>query len=221
MALEGVFRVTYRDVLLVRHGESEANATGRFACRTWDPHLTAKGRAQARQLANQLQHADVRYVITSPLSRARETVAPLADILGITPVIVPDLAEVDLGRWDGHRLKDLEKHDPDLYAAWRRDPEQNPPPGGERITDVGRRVLAALEQFATSHPPGLTVAATHADCLKGAMLVLMNAPGPFVRSILAPNCGQLHLRRTPAGKWLIVLSPLYLALEPEEPFGKS
>ena len=200
----------YSDVLLVRHGESEANAAGRFASHSWDPHLTALGRQQAETLAFQLHNAPVRYVVTSPLARARETIAPLAQDHHLTPTILGDLAEVNLGKWDGQHLKDLEQADSDSYRAWRRDPETNPPPGGERILTVGRRVLVALSKFVTeSDPPGLTVAATHADCVKGACLVIMNADGPATRKILVPNAGQVLLRRWENGYWSIILSPIY------------
>lgn len=198
------------DVLLVRHGESEANAVGRFASHSWDPHLTQTGHRQADDLAEQLQHAPIRHIVTSPLLRAQETIAPLAAARQITPVILPDLAEVNLGQWDGQRLADLEQAKSDAFEAWRRDPETNPPPGGESIGTVGRRVLKTLEEFVTHHEPGLTVAATHADCLKGVVLVVTKASGPAARTLFVPNCGQLMLRYLVAfRRWALVLAPLH------------
>ncbi len=200
----------YSDVLLVRHGESEANATGRFASHTWDPHLTPIGKAQALHLATQLHHAPIRYVVTSPLARAQETIAPLAAVHGLKPVILTDLSEVNLGQWDGQQLKVLEQSGLDSYRLWRVDPEKNPPPGGERILAVGQRVLETLTEFLSiHHETGLTVAATHADCVKGACLVIMNADGPATRCMLVPNTGQVLLRHWDNGRWSIVLSPLY------------
>lgn len=200
----------YADVLLVRHGESEANATGRFASHTWDPHLTAVGQEQALSLAMQLHRAPIAYVVTSPLARAQETIAPLAQDHHLAPTILTDLSEVNLGQWDGQQLKALEQSGSDSYRAWRVDPEKNPPPGGERILTVGRRVLHTLETFIRTHrEPGLTVAATHADCVKGACLVIMNAEGPATRRMLVPNTGQVLLRHWDNGRWSIVLSPLY------------
>lgn len=200
----------YADVLLVRHGESEANATGRFASHTWDPHLTAVGQEQALSLAMQLHQAPIAYVVTSPLARAQETIAPLAQDHHLAPTILADLSEVNLGQWDGQQLQALEQSGSDSYRAWRVDPEKNPPPGGERILTVGRRVLHTLETFIRTHrEPGLTVAATHADCVKGACLVIMNAEGPATRRILVPNTGQVLLRHWDNGRWSIVLSPLY------------
>ncbi len=200
------------DVLLVRHGESEANAAGRFACSSWDPHLTETGKTQAQLLAEQLKDAPIHHLVTSPLARAQETIAPLAEMLGITPAILPDLAEVDLGQWDGARLADLEAAKSGAFEAWRRDPEANPPPGGESILTVGRRVLSTLEQFVTAREPGLTVAATHSDCIKGALLVVTKAAGPAARTLFVPNCGQLLIRYLPKfHRWVMVLGPYALS----------
>jgi broad specificity phosphatase PhoE len=199
------------DVLLVRHGESESNAAGRFAYRSWDPRLTTKGQEQAQRLVDQLRHAPIRYMVTSPLLRAQETIQPLADALALTPFVLPELAEVNLGLWDGIRLADLERAHNDEYEAWRRDPEANPPPGGESILAVGGRVLAALEKFVTTHEPGLTVATTHADCIKGAMLVITKSSGPAARTLFVPNCGQLLVRYLPNfRRWVLVLSPVHI-----------
>lgn len=192
----------------MRHGESEANREGRFASHIWDPPLTDTGRRQAEELAAQWRDAPVRHLVTSPLARAQQTIAPLSRILGIEPVILADLAEVNLGKWDGKRLTDLERAQSDSFSNWRRDPEQFPPPGGERILEVGRRVLNALSAFIAGHEPGLIIAASHADCLKGALLVVMNATGPAARRIAVPNTGQMLLRQWDTNRWTLVLSPL-------------
>lgn len=198
------------DVLLVRHGESQGNADGRFAYHSWDPHLTETGKRQAAELVEQLKDAPIQHIVTSPLIRAQETVAPLAARHHLEPLILPDLSEVNLGLWDGERLADLESSRNVSFQAWRRDPEENPPPGGESILTVGRRVLGILQDFVNRNGPGLTVAGTHADCIKGAVLVITRAAGPTARSITVPNCGQLLIRYHPSfRRWTLVLGPLY------------
>ncbi len=207
----------YADILLVRHGESEANAAGRLAYRTWDPPLTEAGAFQAERLAKQLITAPVRYIVTSPLLRAQQTVEPLAHIHHIQPIILDDLSEVDLGTWDGRRLKDLESDNLPDFRAWRQDPEANPPPGGENIVAVGERVLSALSAFLkTCQPASLTIGATHADCIKGAILVVLKAHGPASRHISVPNAGQLLLRYFDTGRWVLIFSPLCHAGEEDQ-----
>ncbi|CAB1127906.1 Histidine phosphatase family protein [Candidatus Hydrogenisulfobacillus filiaventi] len=191
------------DVYLIRHGESEANAAGRLASRLWDPHLTEKGRQEAAALLERLRPLPVVALLSSPLARARETIAPLAEALGLPVTILPDLREVDLGRWDGERLADIAGRDPEHYRRWRQDPERYPPPGGEPIRAVGARVLAALDAWA-GDTTGTVIAATHADCLKGVVLEVLDAAGPAARRLLVPNGAVVHLRRLPEG-WMLVL----------------
>lgn len=198
---------SFADIILIRHGESEANAAGRFACRSWDPALTATGRAQAQQLAHQWHNAPIRYLVTSPLLRAQETLAPLAQDHDLTPVILPDLAEVNLGQWDGKRLRDLEEAESPSFIAWRQDPDRNPPPGGESIRAVGQRVLNALAHFVEPRERHtLTIAATHADCIKGAVMLIMNAEGPMARRLVVPNAGHVVLRWYETGVWTMVFA---------------
>lgn len=188
---------------MVRHGHSEANALGRFAFRRWDPGLTALGWEQARSLVSDLAGVPIAAAVSSPLRRARETITPLAEARGLFVSEVPDLAELDMGRWDGHPLVELARDDPEAWRAWRRDPEASPPPRGERISEVGQRVMAALDALPRT-PGGLVVASTHSDCLKGVMVHLLGVSGPQSRRLDVPNLGQLLLTASPRG-WRMTL----------------
>ena len=196
-------------VLLIRHGESEANALGRFAFRTWDPGLTERGREQARVLVAQLAGLAIAGLVSSPLRRAQETIRPLSEARGLAVETLPALAELDMGRWDGQVLTDIAAREPVAWQAWRRDPESHPPPRGERILAVGQRVLAGLDSLRGRS--GLVVASTHADCVKGAALAVLGAAGPSARHVHVSNTGQLLLRATESG-WVLVLPPLYAGL---------
>src|SRR3954464_6700209 len=86
-------------VLLVRHGQSEWNAVGRWQGQA-DPPLSDLGRAQARAAARSLGSLDAVYA--SDLQRATETALIIAEQIGIGPVILdPDLRERDAGQWSG------------------------------------------------------------------------------------------------------------------------
>jgi broad specificity phosphatase PhoE len=193
-------------VLLVRHGESEANALNRFAYRTWDPGLTDRGREQAQRLVRQLAETPIVRLVSSPLRRARETLEPLAQDRGLSIEVLPALAELDMGRWDGAVLSELAQQDPQAWLAWRRDPDANPPPRGERLSGVGSRVLDGLNRLRGTE--GLVVAGTHADCVKGALIRLLGVSGPASRRLFVPNTGQLLLRAMDDGTWRVVLGPL-------------
>jgi broad specificity phosphatase PhoE len=185
-----------------------ANLSGRFAYQSWDPPLSSKGQIQAQHVASYLHSLPITWLASSPLLRARETMAPLAQRLAMEPLVLPELVELNMGLWDGLVLDELKVSDATRFAAWSQDPENSPPPQGESILGVGRRVLAGLDRFFEGRPSGLMVATTHADCLKGVMLVVLDAPGGSARRISSPNIALLHLKRTPNGRWLVSLGSL-------------
>ena len=129
-------------LILVRHGESVANAQGLLLGRT-DAKLTEKGVAQASSV-RQLLRDPVLALRTSPLSRARDTAA----LLGVdVPAEIDDRwAEVDYGEYEGQPLRDIPA---DVWREWRRDPGFRPV-GGETLAEVDARVATVCEElFAT------------------------------------------------------------------------
>ena len=107
-------------LLIVRHGQTQANADGLILGRA-DPPLSELGRRQAAALAEALPVPAV--VVSSPLRRARETAAAFG-----VPVETDDRwIELDYGAMDGTPAASI---DDDLWAQWRADPDFAPP-GGE------------------------------------------------------------------------------------------
>ena len=86
-----------RRFLLVRHGESEWNAVGRWQGQA-DPPLSQTGSEQARLAAQSIGMVDA--IVASSLRRAFDTAHIISENLGIGPVIVePDLMERHAGEW--------------------------------------------------------------------------------------------------------------------------
>jgi broad specificity phosphatase PhoE len=139
-------------LILVRHGESTANADGRLLGRL-DAPLTPRGLAQARALAPYV--AGATRLISSPLGRATGTAAALGTGL---PVEVDERwIEVDYGELDGTRLDDVP---PDVWTTWRSDPAYAPP-GGESLAATGTRVRAACEELFAEDGAGARSAEGH------------------------------------------------------------
>jgi broad specificity phosphatase PhoE len=154
-------------LILVRHGESEANAQGLLLGRT-DADLTEEGRAQVAR-ARALLHGPVAELRTSPLRRARDTAALLD--LGV-PVEVDDRwVEVDYGEFEGEPLGDIPA---EVWQRWQRDRDFRPP-GGETLAEVDRRVAEACEElFATDgaaarRSDGDLVVVSHVSPIKAAV----------------------------------------------------
>src|SRR3546814_1711635 len=94
-------------VLLVRHGQSEWNATGRWQGQA-DPPLTDLGRAQAHHAARSLGVVDA--IVASDLQRAADTALIISGELGVGPVVLDEgLRERDAGEWSGLTRAEIER----------------------------------------------------------------------------------------------------------------
>jgi broad specificity phosphatase PhoE len=149
-------------LIIVRHGRTEANAAARLLGRL-DLPLDDLGERQAARLAASLlsstSHID--RVVSSPLQRTRQTAAHL----GLPVEIDERFVEVDYGEYDGMPLADIP---PDLWAAWRSDPDFTPP-GGESLATLQRRVSAALDDLAEAARDQTIVVATHVSPIKASV----------------------------------------------------
>ena len=141
-------------VYLVRHGETEWNVQGRRQGQLDSP-LTPTGIAQARAHAAALRGEAVDGVFTSPLGRARATADIIAQELGLTVVVIDDLAEVHHGHFAGLSTQDIELRYPGQWARRAADKYRWRFPGGESYADAdGRagRALASVSKYPARRP---------------------------------------------------------------------
>jgi probable phosphoglycerate mutase len=122
--------VTSSRLWLVRHGETRWSATGKHTGRT-DVPLTDSGRAAAEALATTLASQSFALVLTSPLSRARDT-CTLAG-LGGEAVVDGNLREWDYGDYEGRTTPEIRRQRPGWNVF------NDGCPGGESPEQVGAR----------------------------------------------------------------------------------
>lgn len=158
---------------LVRHGQTRANLDGVWHGSINTP-LTDHGHLQAAAVARHIEanHRPVRHVYASPLDRAHHTALAIADPLGLTPAIEPDLAEYHLGDWEGLSFKELHE-EKQLFQNMRIDPHFAPH-GGETPLEVGLRLAGALRRIAERHPGERVVVVSHGGALGIAFGVLVD-----------------------------------------------
>lgn len=160
-------------VLLVRHGQSEWNAAGRWQGQA-DPPLSDLGRRQARSATASLGTVDA--VFASDLRRASETALIIAGELGVGPVVIDaDLRERDAGEWSGLTRAEIEAQWPgyldppaDEHAGFGPSPppeaggwQPRRPPSWEPDESVLVRALAALRRMHGAVGDGDVLAVTH------------------------------------------------------------
>jgi broad specificity phosphatase PhoE len=126
---------------LVRHGQVR-NPSGVLYGRLPDFHLSALGIAMAERVADALGDRDITYLVSSPLDRAQETIAPLATNFGLTPHVDDRLIEAD-NVFEGRKVGvgDGALRDP---RSWRHLWNPIRPSWGEAYTALATRMLGAV-----------------------------------------------------------------------------
>jgi probable phosphomutase (TIGR03848 family) len=159
-------------VMLVRHGRSTANADGVLA--GWSPGigLDERGGAQAADLAKRLAGLPLAAVVSSPLQRCRETLAPLLAARPELTVRTDDrFGECKYGDWTGRKLAELA--DEPLWKTVQQYPSAAvfPGEGGESVRAMQARAVDALREWndriEREHgPDALFVVCSHGDIIK-------------------------------------------------------
>jgi broad specificity phosphatase PhoE len=145
-------------IYLIRHGETDWNREGR-AQGQHDVQLNGKGREQARQIGAFLAGIHPAAVISSGLSRARETAEIISHSLGLDPVIHPELRERDMGKFSGLTRQEIQAYGVTDLSHW------DGLPGVETDEDLLKRVLPCLQQFiGTNDGDGVVI--THGGVIR-------------------------------------------------------
>ncbi len=145
-------------LILVRHGETPWNVTLQYQGQANVP-LNERGREQALRAAARLTRYGVTRLYSSDLARAWQTAEVIGSTIGLTPVAIPELREIDVGQWEGLTPEELYRRFPDHMAEYRRDPARTVRLGGESYAQLQARALIALQQIQDQHQPGDIVAA--------------------------------------------------------------
>jgi probable phosphoglycerate mutase len=164
-----------RGLLLARHGETNDNRDPVRFQGFRDTPLNDTGRQQAAELAERIAaRGDVRSLWSSDLGRARETAEIVARRCRLgEPRLDARLREANRGAWEGHLFVEIEREDPERYAAWMRAGPEWRFPAGESLQEQQDRVAAALDEIAaTGELPALVV------CHGGAIRVMLCRADP-------------------------------------------
>jgi broad specificity phosphatase PhoE len=192
---------------LWRHGQTIWNAERRFQGQSDSP-LDETGLAQAERAARLLAALRPDLIVSSDLSRAASTAAPLARLTGLEVILDKDLRERHGGCWEGLTDTEIRERYPVEHATWT-------PPDGESSAAVADRVAAALQRAAAAVAgqvtgrDGLAVVVSHGAALRLGMSRLLGMPddlsgalGPLSNcswSVLGVRHGRWRLMEHNAG----------------------
>ena len=145
-------------ILLARHGETDWNAAPRRVQGSLDPPLNARGREQARALAQKVAaNHEIAALWVSNQLRARETAAAVGEAIGLEPRVDARLAEASWGRWEGRLVDDIRRDEAHLLQAFAEGRPGFRFPEGESLEEHMERTWAALDDIAAGALPALVV----------------------------------------------------------------
>lgn len=180
---------------LIRHGETDWNKAQRYQGQR-DIPLNDTGRAQAARngavLRRYLPHIETCDFVSSPLSRAIETMELLRGAMGLDPTLYrvsSDVRELHYGHWEGELASELPLTDPEGVAGKAADPFGWQPRGGESYGDLMRRIRPWLESIVRD-----TVAVTHGGVSRVARGAILDIPEQDVPTLDVPQDRVLVLK---------------------------
>lgn len=160
-------------LLLIRHALTDSVGQ-RLSGRTPSVPLNAEGQAQAQKLAERLAPVPLAAIYSSPLERALQTAAPLAQRHQLEPIVSEDFLEIDFGHWTNRTFQGL-AGEPEFqrFNSFR---SHTRIPGGELMLEAQARTVAGLGRLCAQHPGATVAVVSHADLLKAAVAYYAGIP---------------------------------------------
>jgi broad specificity phosphatase PhoE len=208
-------------LLMVRHGATPATQESRFSGDE-GVELSELGRSQVARLAERLAGEPLSAVYASPMSRAHETAAILAEPHGLDPIHRDGLREISHGHWEGMTRAEVESRFGEEYAAWEADPFTFAPSGGESGISVLARALPVVREIVVGHPGECVLVVSHKATLRLLLSSLLGFDGRGYRDRLdqAPACLNVMEFRDPVrGRLMLFNDTSHYEERPRVPAG--
>jgi broad specificity phosphatase PhoE len=190
-------------VYLVRHGSVIGAETRRFIGHL-DVALSPYGERQIEALARRLAGIPLDAVYASDLHRARRSAELLAAPHGLTPVVLPELREFAMGRWEGLTAEEIRGLDAAAFAEWMGDVAGYRFPEGESLAELAARAWPAFERIAASHAGRSLAIVAHGGTNR---MILSRALGlrPAQLLALGQDYAGLSLLERSGARWILRL----------------
>lgn len=193
------------ELVLIRHGESEANHLG-LVQGHFDSPLSALGHLQATALSEALAAERFTALYASDLARARETAETIASRQDAPLIVDPLVRELDIGIFSGRTWADIRAQHPEDYRRFKDSGQWSVVPGAESE----EAILARLDAFTAklrAHPSGARIAVVaHGAILRRLIHVLLKLPFPSGVFFELHNASYSEIHLTPEGPTLLYLN---------------
>ncbi len=162
-------------VHLIRHGSVVGAETQRFIGHL-DVPLSPLGETQCGAVASRLSRARLVAVYTSDLLRSRTSGAIIGAPASLTPLTVPALREMAMGRWDGLTADEIRAREPVEYERWTSRVGEFPFPEGESVPDLIARAWPAFVRIVDAHVGGAIAVVAHGGTNRAILCRALGLP---------------------------------------------
>ena len=152
--------------LLIRHATTDSVGK-RLSGRTADVHLNEEGVKQAKELAQRFINLKIDALYSSPLERARETAAPIAELKQLECNVHQHLNEIDFGEWTNLSFDDLK--DNAEFGRFNNFRSCTRIPGGELMAEAQLRFINGIEMLSANHTHQTIAIVSHADLIRSCI----------------------------------------------------
>ena len=189
-------------IILWRHGQTDWNVANKFQGHT-DIPLNSVGEYQVKHAARLVVDMKPTAILSSDLSRARNTAQALSDLNGLSIIIDERLRETNCGKWEGLTGEEIRAVDHVALKEWSLGGD-NPAGGtGDRRSEVGARAKAAIEDFLAGKDGETLIVATHGGTARAIIGSYLELPIPYWSKIGGlSNASWSVLSHSPKG-WLL------------------
>jgi probable phosphoglycerate mutase len=178
------------ELLLIRHGQTIANAEGRWQGHA-DGELDEMGRHQAAMLAKTIPPLDTLYA--SPLARAADTADAIAEVQSLEVQLDPDLKEIGFGEWEGLSPEQIAEIYPEDYRSFRAGVDLPRGGNGETFAGVRRRMASSLGSIVAANPGRTVGVVSHGGATRAYLTEILGIPSEQRRRV--DGLGNTHYGR--------------------------
>jgi len=162
-------------IFLIRHGEVANAATRRYNGHA-DVPLSERGLAQYNHMKERLSGEGIKVCYSSDLTRCAAGAAIIGSYLGMKPVLLRNLRELDIGIWEGKTWEEIQADYPKEWKARLADIVNYRVPGGENLNDLRNRIIPVIGEIARSHRGENVLVIAHGGANRVILLDAIGAP---------------------------------------------
>jgi broad specificity phosphatase PhoE len=190
---------------LLRHAEKEWGGYFNPALRHQDEPLTAHGRRQAQAWAEHFAGAALAGIYVSRYQRTGQTAEPIAQRLGLSPMVDERLNELDNGQLEGMTEQAVRETYPDVWQALQARNTDFRFPGGETGAEAASRIEAFVAAAQRLHPDQSVLVVSHDGLIRLWLCCALGLPVYRRWDFKVDFCGLTELTLEPgAGRWRLL-----------------